>query len=437
MVVLNSATDAVNLLTKRSGVYSDRPFPTMVGTLMRRAKSIFYISYNERFKMYRKLMHRAFNPTAAKTYWKTQEREAKVLVDNIVRQPENLAEHLRRSAAAVIMKIAYGYPVSQNDDHFVTVAEEHMRLGSLAGAPGKWLVDSVPILRFLPEWFPGARFKRLAREWSESMYWQAEEPHRWVKEQMAAGTATPSFTSTLLQPPEGPPADADTEDIVLWTAGALYAAGADTSVSALKTFFFAMLMYPDVQKRAQAEADAFFLREERLPTLADQAAFPYLGCVLKEVLRWVPAAPIGLFHCTSEADVYNGFVIPRKTTVVANIWAMMYDEKMYPKPSVFDPERFVGEEPQPDPRKWGFGFGRRVCAGQDLAETTLWIQMVMSLLTVDISKARGEDGKIIEPKVEFTTALVSHVKPFPYKITLRSPAVLSLVRQSLQDSDIA
>ncbi|KAJ7684384.1 cytochrome P450 [Mycena polygramma] len=434
MVVLNSATDAANLLTKRSAIYSDRPFPTMAGVLLRREKSIFYISYNERFKMYRKLMHRSFNPTAAQGYWEMQEHEARILVDNIVKSPEGLLEHLRRNAAAVIMKIAYGYPVIQNNDHFVAVAEEHMRIGSLAGAPGKWLVDSLPFLRFLPEWLPGAGFKRRAREWTEKMHFQAVEPHNWVKQQMAAGTATPSFTSSLLRPSDGPPADAETEDLILWAAGGLYSAGADTTVSTLTTFFFAMMMNPSVQKRAQEEVDTFFAVENRLPTLEDQAAFPYLGCVIKEVLRWMPPSPIGLFHCTSQSDIYNGFLIPAKTTVIANIWGMMHDESVYPDPSVFDPERFIGSNPQPDPRDCVFGFGRRICAGQNLGESTLWIQMVLSLLTVNITKAVDKNGAPIEPELGFTTAIVSHVKPFPYQITPRSEPALSLVRQTLQDA---
>ncbi|KAF7324453.1 Cytochrome P450 [Mycena sanguinolenta] len=436
MVVLNSSTDAINLLTKRSAIYSDRPFPTMAGVLLRREKSIFSISYNERFKMYRKLMHRSFNPSAAKMYWEIQEREARILIDNIVRSPEKLVQHLRRNAASVIMRIAYGYSVTRHDDHFVVVAEEHMRIGSQAGAPGRWLVDSLPFLQYLPEWFPGAGFKRQAREWSEQMYSQFLEPHNWVKQQMAAGTAVPSFTSALLRPADELPANAETEDLIMWTAGALYAAGADTTVSSLTTFFFVMMMYPSIQKRAQAEVDEFFAKENRLPTLQDseQGAFPYLACVIKEVLRWAPATPIGLFHCTAQADVYNGFLIPAKTTVIANIYAMMHDETVYPDPFVFNPERFMGSNPQPDPREFVFGFGRRVCAGQHLAETTLWIQMCLSLLTVNISKAVNENGQIIEPEIAFTTAIVSHVKPFMYQITPRSEAAISLVRQTLQDA---
>ena len=43
------------------------------------------------------------------------------------------------------MDVAYGYTVTGNNDHFVALAEESMRVGSLAGTPGKWMVDSIPI----------------------------------------------------------------------------------------------------------------------------------------------------------------------------------------------------------------------------------------------------------------------------------------------------
>ncbi|KAJ7691746.1 cytochrome P450 [Mycena rosella] len=433
MVILNSASDANNLLSKRSSNYSDRPFPTMAGILMRREKSMFYISHNERFKIYRKMMHHAFNPAASQMYWGIQEHEARILVDSILKTPGELPEHLRRNAAAVIMKIAYGYSVIRNDDHFVALAEEGMRVGSLGGAPGKWLVDSLPFLQFLPNWFPGAGFKIKAKEWSEKLYSQSFEPHNWVKQQIAAGKAAPSFSSRLLQPSDGIPVNAELEDHILWTAGALYSAGADTSVSAVKTFFFAMMLHPSAQARAQDEVDHFLASEHRIPTLHDQAAFPYIGCILKEVLRWAPASPIGLFHCTTRSDIYKGYSIPAKTTVIANIWAMMHDETIYPDPFSFDPTRFEGMTPQPDPREYVFGFGRRVCPGQNLAESSMWIQMVLSLMTVTISKAVDSNGKIIEPEIGFTTAIVSHVKPFKYQITPRSAASISLVRQALQD----
>ncbi|KAJ7774715.1 cytochrome P450 [Mycena metata] len=380
MTILNSAADAFNLLSKRSSIYSDRPFATMAGRLMRREKSIFCLSYNDRLKTYRKLMHQSFSSTASQMFWDVEQEEALILVDRILASPQDLVEHLRRNAAAVIMKVAYGYPVTRNDDHFVAIAEEGMcysriQIASMASRPGKWLVDSFPILRFVPEWFPGAGFKSKARKWGQTLYEQSLEPHNWVKEQIRAGTAVPSFTSALLQPSDGHFVDAEEEDKILYTSGALYFAGADTSVSVVKSFFFTMMMHPIVQHRAQHEVDLFFMSEHRLPTLHDQAAFPYVNAILKEVLRWAPASPFGLFHSTASPDVYKG--------------------------------RFLGAEPQPDPRDYAFGFGRRICPGQHLAEHSIWIQMVYSLLALTISKAVDADGKDIEPEIAFTSGVVS------------------------------
>ncbi|KAJ7477159.1 cytochrome P450 [Mycena galericulata] len=434
MIILNTAADAFNLLSKRSAIYSDRPFATMSGRLMRREKSIFCISYNDRLKAYRRLMHQSFNPTASQSFWEVEEQQARILVDNIIESPENLVEHLRRNAGAVIMKIAYGYPVTSNDDHFVALAEEGIKIASMASAPGKWLVDSFPLLRFLPEWLPGTGFKAKAREWGQKLYEQSLEPHTWVKEQLRAGTAIPSFTSALLQPSDGHPVDPEEEDKILWSSGALYFAGADTSVSVVKTFFFAMMMNPSVQRRAQEEVDRFFASEHRLPTLRDQSAFPYIGCILKEVLRWAPASPFGLFHCSAQSDVYKGYLIPEKTIIMANIWAIMHDATVYPDPFSFNPARFFGDKPQPDPRDYVFRFGRRICPGQHLAENSIWIQMVLSLLTMTISKAVDSDGNIIEPQVAFTSGVVSHVKPFKYQIVPRNAAALSLVRHASQNS---
>lgn len=57
---------------------------------------------------------------------------------------------LVRNAGAVILKIAYGYDVKGEHDHFLGLAREGIRVGSLAGAPGKWLVDSFPICTLRP-----------------------------------------------------------------------------------------------------------------------------------------------------------------------------------------------------------------------------------------------------------------------------------------------
>lgn len=53
-----------------------------------------------------------------------------------------------------------------------------------------------------------------------------------------------------------------------------------------------MMNNPDVQQKAQAEVDGV-LTKSRLPSVKDEAAFPYVTAVLKEVLRATPVTNFG------------------------------------------------------------------------------------------------------------------------------------------------
>lgn len=53
-----------------------------------------------------------------------------------------------------------------------------------------------------------------------------------------------------------------------------------------------MVLYPDVQKKAQAEIDAV-VGQDRLPTFTDRDSLPYVNALFKEVLRWHTSVPLG------------------------------------------------------------------------------------------------------------------------------------------------
>ncbi|KJA15879.1 hypothetical protein HYPSUDRAFT_58532 [Hypholoma sublateritium FD-334 SS-4] len=186
-------------------------------------------------------------------------------------------------------------------------------------------------------------------------------------------------------------------------------------------------MYPDIQSRAQYEVDGVITKENRLPNIQDRKSMPYLEAILKEVLRWAPASPMGLFHCTTMDDEYRATASlrkPRSTPSNAS--------------STFNPDRFyhadvsAPTDVQRNPLELAFGFGRRICPGQHVAEATIFIQMATFLAVLKISKGVDSDGRIIEPDVEFTTAIVSHVKPFAFHITRRSGKANDLLRQDLE-----
>lgn len=61
------------------------------------------------------------------------------------------------------------------------------------------------------------------------------------------------------------------------------------TISALQSFFLAMVLYPEVQVQARVELDK--ICPDRLPTLDDAASLPYIEAIVREVLRWMPVTP--------------------------------------------------------------------------------------------------------------------------------------------------
>jgi len=80
------------------------------------------------------------------------------------------------------MNIAYGITVQESDDPYISIAEEALNGLAEAGIPGTFWVDLVPILKYIPSWFPGASFQKKAARWRELNNAMAEKPFCHVKE---------------------------------------------------------------------------------------------------------------------------------------------------------------------------------------------------------------------------------------------------------------
>jgi hypothetical protein len=104
-------------------------------------------------------------------------------------------------------------------DPFVDLADKATEQFSLSTSPGAFLVDVMPFLKYVPTWVPGAGFQRIAKEWSATLKEMVDMPYNFTKQQMASGTAPPSFTSNLL---DRGVLNADDEFNIKWSAASLY-----------------------------------------------------------------------------------------------------------------------------------------------------------------------------------------------------------------------
>jgi cytochrome P450 len=108
----------------------------------------------------------------------------------------------------------------------------------------------------------------------------------------ADGTAPPSMAYAMLDNDAQLPPERSELDIIKDSTATVYLGGADPIVSSVISFFLAMLIYPDVQRKAQAEIDRV-IGEDRLPEIDDEPHLPYVQGVVNECLRWLPVTPLG------------------------------------------------------------------------------------------------------------------------------------------------
>lgn len=204
------------------------------------------------------------------------------------------------------------------------------------------------------------------------------------------------------------------------------------TATTLSTFLLAMVLHPEVLRKAQAEIDRV-VGGTRLPNVEDRASLPYVDCIIKEVYRWNCPAPSGIPHAMSRDEVLRGHNIARGTVIVANLWAMTQDSTLYPEPETFRPERFQEMDShtaeQADPRKFIFGFGRRICPGRHFADMNIWLTISSIIAAFDISKARDAEGNEIMPQMSFTSGLVSFPDPFECDIRPRTARTRHLISQ--------
>ncbi|KAG9087302.1 hypothetical protein FS749_003018 [Ceratobasidium sp. UAMH 11750] len=281
------------------------------------------------------------------------------------------------------MRIAYGYNVIDNDP-FLKVTQEAVHYFGIGTTSHFW-VNWFPILKYLPSWFPGAGFRDVGERGKRSREHYTQIPFQAVVDDISNGRViTPSFTSRILTEKGTLDTSHYDVDLVKTAAGAFFLAGTTTTSGFLATFVLAMALYPELAVEAQREIDTV-VPEDRLPSLEDREFLPYVDAFVQEVMRFHPPVPLGLPHRTTEDVKFGNYQIPAGTTIRSNIWAMLHDSRVYAEPHAFDPKRFLKMNPDPDPRKYVFGFGRRACPGIHLANDGLWLTCAGLLWAFDIS----------------------------------------------------
>ncbi|CCL99952.1 uncharacterized protein FIBRA_01977 [Fibroporia radiculosa] len=439
-VVISSVQVAHDLLEKRGSKYSDRPRMVMLNEIMGFDSVLSILPYGDQWRLHRRWFQSAFQAnTAEQNYRSLQERGVRRLLSVLLDAPADFMLHIKRYSGSAMMEIAYGHPSSSPDVDFMDWADKLLTETFELGSAGSTLIDFFPILKNIPSWMPGNGLKRRACNLAAMVRIMLDEPYERVQRALAAGSTQPSFLSELLDEYSKKGSITLEDEYNLKGAAAMvYIAGTDTTISVMMSFVLAMVLYPDVYRKAQAEISRV-VEQSRLPVFEDRSSMPYLECVLKEVYRWGCPLPFVIPHRLLEDDEYRGYHLPAGSLIIPNVWAMFRDPDLFSDPDRFMPERFeefdFSSNPTvPDPSKAAFGFGRRFCPGRNFGDSTVWLFAASVLSTMDICKAKDEFGREVTPKPLFSDAFVSHPLPFKCDFKPRSlQAIETIVSSSKTD----
>lgn len=356
--------------------------------------------------------------------------------------PENLHSSLERYSTSLALSMTYGYRARAVDNPVTKeIMGGHEQFATAGLSFQSALLDCYPILRGLPDFM--MPIKAHANQLFKQISGNYERLYKAVKRDVGTGTAKACLCANISESQEKVGLS-DTDAGYL--AGSMIEAGTAPTTAILYGFVQAMITFPGVLERAQAEVDRV-IGSDRLPTMEDECNLPFIRACVKESLRWMPTAILGAVpHCLTQDDEYMGYKIPKGAVVINNVYSINMDPTQYPNPRRFEPDRYKDDLPSAPTAQdvsnrddVSFGAGRRHCQGMHVAERSLFIGISRLVWAFDMQPVIDSNGQPILPQTDsYTPGFVVGPTPFKAHLTPRSKGRAEIIRsewaQAQEDS---
>ncbi|KAI1879528.1 hypothetical protein JX265_002482 [Neoarthrinium moseri] len=314
--------------------------------------------------------------------------------------PINLTERCRRLAMDVVGHLAFGFPLDlqTKDEHYYVLSGfsiANFRINSYMNFPflSKLGLDHL---------FNRSPFRRKLRSVVQKMITTRLAQDR--KE-------TPDFYSIVMDNLETKSVNFQRSE--LFTESLFFiSAGGDTVSTAMASLFFYLSRNKHCYNKLSNEIRTTFKSGNEIRSGPQLARCGYLRACIDETLRMSP--PIGgtLWREQSNQEdgepfVVDGHVIPRGTHVGVNIYSIHHNEKYFPEPFTFKPERWLnrdGKQVAPEAAVvvpsdaqtafTPFSVGARSCVGKPMAYLESSLLVAKTLWYFDFEKCRGSRSEI-------------------------------------------
>ncbi|KAL2838516.1 cytochrome P450 [Aspergillus pseudodeflectus] len=451
MIVLSSADVVTELFEKRGSIYSSRPDSYLANELLcPNDTHLLLMSYGPAWRHLRKTFMSVLNISTVQTLRKLQQSEACQTMKDLCDTPERFSQHIRRYATGVILSSVFGTRAETFDNPDVKeiyrVQDQFSEILEPGNTPP---VDVFPFLKYVPTSI--AQWKKRAARVQKGQHDLYHGLLNKTKHRIANAGSVNCFMDRLLSEQEMQKHGLDDEHLA-YLGGVMMEAGSDSTSSTLLSFILAMVKYPHVLRKLQAEVDAV-CGDKRAPTFEDMPVLPYVQACVLETMRWRPAVPAAFPHVLTQDDWYNGYLLPKGSIVIANVMAIHQNPNDYDDPSDYNPDRYyknehglkAGKTPDPARRSvYTFGAGRRVCPGMHLGENSLRINIARLAWGFDFlpsvdpvtGKEIPRDQIPVEVESAYTDGVSSGPKDYKCRIVPRSTKRVEIMMEEFKNAQV-
>ncbi|CAG5068797.1 Epi-isozizaene 5-monooxygenase/(E)-beta-farnesene synthase [Dyadobacter sp. CECT 9623] len=155
----------------------------------------------------------------------------------------------------------------------------------------------------------------------------------------------------------------------------MFAAGHETSATALSWLLWELSKQPEIVARIRQECAVF----ETVPSFEQLMRMPYTRQVVEEGLRLYPPAWTMTREATVDQEI-EGYHVPKGTSVFLSVFELHRNPHLWENPFVFNPGNFSAEHVK-NRAKFNylpFGAGPRICIGLQFA--MMEMQLILSAL---------------------------------------------------------
>ncbi|XP_052159877.1 zealexin A1 synthase-like [Oryza glaberrima] len=392
VVIASTAIAAREIMRTHDDNFSTRPLSTVLKVCTRYGAGMTFVPYGEHWRQVRKICSlELLSPRRILKFRSIREEEVARLVLAIASSstptptppaPVNLSKLLSNYMTDATVHIIIGQ-CFRDRDTLVRYVDEAVRLASsltMADLFPSWRLPRVMCATTLhrAEVFVESVMEFMDRVISEHL----------EKRSCQGGDREEDLIDVLLRlQAEGNLEFELTTSIIKAIIFELLAGGSEAPITTLQWAMAELMRNPDVMSRAQAEVREAY-KEKMKVTEEGLTNLPYLHCIIKETLRLHTPGPFVLPRECQEQCQILGYDVPKRATVVVNIWAICRDAEIWDEPEKFMPDRFEGSAIEHKGNHFEFipfGAGRRICPGMNFALANMELALASLLFYFDWS----------------------------------------------------